>query len=461
MNVLDLKNDDAMAVGSPLEMLSNAAAAILETSLISAERERQQQVNNKLQSGANNICDLHQAQDSSNCSKLSSVQCKELPTTLNKMKRSKDRRELNVSCSPRLKRTGSPQSVFLDDGPTTDIIREQLMAPYNALQSVSQVHNQNLVTPDTTLLPHLSNYLRDRSNSTMTAYRGSPYDHESVSRRNSDPAAAIISTALAQQRIDEEHDDDQPLDFSKKSRNNSSESESRLSLPRSDESSSPISYTPPHQLSQQMMRPSVITRAPSVKLSTTMADHTIAHYADRPASGDALTIRSHQMLHKEPAPHHQAPPTSSLHHLHHHHHVPILPPPLPPPSYAAHQEALNRKNNNGSQTTTATMVANNDNAKKPEKSFADANTFDPVIEEHFRRSLGEKYDLVSKHLQQPSVKRTMSNNSATGFTDNDSDTVPDSVDDHFIKALGSDYLRLKNKEKTSSEVRNKQSDVMS
>ncbi|XP_059485276.1 transcription cofactor vestigial-like protein 4 isoform X2 [Neocloeon triangulifer] len=79
---------------------------------------------------------------------------------------------------------------------------------------------------------------------------------------------------------------------------------------------------------------------------------------------------------------------------------------------------------------------------------------DPVIDEHFRRSLGQDYQALFPHssnAQQrpPSPKKTQFDPTE------DSSFTPLTVDDHFAKALGDTWHRLQaskkdNDEKTSS-----------
>ncbi|XP_077458077.1 transcription cofactor vestigial-like protein 4b isoform X1 [Stigmatopora argus] len=61
---------------------------------------------------------------------------------------------------------------------------------------------------------------------------------------------------------------------------------------------------------------------------------------------------------------------------------------------------------------------------------------DPVIEEHFRRSLGKNY----KEPEPAAVQATAGN----------SVSITGSVDDHFAKALGETWLQIKNKSAPSS-----------
>ena len=68
----------------------------------------------------------------------------------------------------------------------------------------------------------------------------------------------------------------------------------------------------------------------------------------------------------------------------------------------------------------------------PSSSVLPANTAcDPVIEEHFRRSLGKNY-------KEPEPVAT------------NSLSITGSVDDHFAKALGETWLQIKNKGSPSS-----------
>lgn len=86
---------------------------------------------------------------------------------------------------------------------------------------------------------------------------------------------------------------------------------------------------------------------------------------------------------------------------------------------------------------------------------------DPVIDEHFRRSLGERYT----HLFAPAATERNSNGSnesSSGVTGGSSSSATAnmastvsvtglSVDDHFAKALGETWLKLQNETSVSKE----------
>lgn len=85
---------------------------------------------------------------------------------------------------------------------------------------------------------------------------------------------------------------------------------------------------------------------------------------------------------------------------------------------------------------------------------------DPVIDEHFRRSLGERYT----HLFAPAATERSSNESSSGVTGGSSSSSSAaanmastvsvtglSVDDHFAKALGETWLKLQNETSVSKE----------
>ena len=90
---------------------------------------------------------------------------------------------------------------------------------------------------------------------------------------------------------------------------------------------------------------------------------------------------------------------------------------------------------------------------------------DPVIDEHFRRSLGERYT----HLFAPAATERNSNGSnesSSGVTGGSSSSSSSSaaanmastvsvtglsVDDHFAKALGETWLKLQNETSVSKE----------
>jgi len=185
-------------------------------------------------------------------------------------------------------------------------------------------------------------------------------------RRNSDPAAIISS--IAKQRI-EDDDDEQPLDFSKKSRNNSSNSESQNSLQRSDESSSPVSYYTPSPISmshQQMSRPSVITCAPTLRanLASPNCQHCSPNSPDPSRiHGDHCRSQQRAALINEP-----------------------------PPPYSQHERRL---------VIDSTQFETPGHREKP-KSPVVSGICDPMIDEHFRRSLGKEYsDLLGKTNPNP------------------------------------------------------------
>lgn len=82
---------------------------------------------------------------------------------------------------------------------------------------------------------------------------------------------------------------------------------------------------------------------------------------------------------------------------------------------------------------------------------------DPVIDEHFRRSLGANYmalfDKKSPPLPQPpSAPQTkLRNNTRTTVTLTNNDAISTSVDDHFAKALGDTWKKLQADKETKTD----------
>lgn len=263
--------------------------------------------------------------------------------------------------------------------------------------------------------PQISSlYKRDRSSA--LAYRGSPYDanslaissadlHSTMLRRNSDPvaAAALLAAVMAGQQhavAAVEPDDEQPLDFSKKSRNNSSESESR-SLPRSDDSPSPSSHHhsstthPAASPLAQQMRPSVITCAPAL-LRTQMS--TSPNCQSCGLSSEFAKFSPSDSRYAELSNHHSHCKT-----------VTAPPPPLvvraPPPPYSSYHE-------NGRLHAAKTRKVFHPEIIRPEpiekqKRPVISGVSDPDLEEHFRRSLGKDFpEMFSKSSPKPATVST-------------------------------------------------------
>ncbi|XP_043247589.1 transcription cofactor vestigial-like protein 4 isoform X1 [Amphibalanus amphitrite] len=65
---------------------------------------------------------------------------------------------------------------------------------------------------------------------------------------------------------------------------------------------------------------------------------------------------------------------------------------------------------------------------------------DPVIDEHFRRSLGKHYASLFKSSSTPSPPQAR-----------EEDVTGMSVDDHFAKALGDTWIKLQEKDQSSSD----------
>ena len=202
--------------------------------------------------------------------------------------------------------------------------------------------------------PSYSTYISQRNasdrNGLLSSYRGSPYqpidgtNPSLLIRRNSDPN----SQQSTQSSIDSLEDEDKPLDMSNKKYRNSDCSESQSTSPsdlrsdpmllsRSSTNSSPLSK----MFGQQMMRPSVITCASSLK-----SQH-MAHESPLQSSVQSLS------------------PTSNCHNC----------------------------CTNGERF----VGADDHKACKRHRSrqlFVAEEVSDPVIEEHFRRSLGKDYSQI-------------------------------------------------------------------
>ncbi|CAG2115499.1 unnamed protein product, partial [Medioppia subpectinata] len=73
---------------------------------------------------------------------------------------------------------------------------------------------------------------------------------------------------------------------------------------------------------------------------------------------------------------------------------------------------------------------------------------DPVIEEHFRRSLGKEY-------QQLFASSATGADGSAGADSANNNSITYSVDDHFAKALGDTWIRLQKTE--TSQQNNAQS----
>lgn len=72
----------------------------------------------------------------------------------------------------------------------------------------------------------------------------------------------------------------------------------------------------------------------------------------------------------------------------------------------------------------------------------DGGVCDPVIDEHFRRSLGKDYLSVFSDHKQENKHEAVQNSSAESHRNGDTTGSALSVDDHFAKALGETWLKL-------------------
>ena len=239
-------------------------------------------------------------------------------------------------------------------------------------------------SPVPSIPPHLNLNKRDRSCSSLT-YRGSPYElsllhkeHLQSTRRNSDPSdRAVIAAIMAHRQAATEMytpPDDQPIDMSLKSRN-SSGSESFSRSERSDSGSDvPLG---------SQMRPSVITCAPSMMHSK---------HAVSPTCSQARASVSHSPHGSngfiKPEEHRRSTGVYDL-----------------ARSYLVYEDPPPQQQRNKS-----TMDAQiSERASKLQILSGVAENVDPVIDEHFRRSLGKDYsELLNKNSQRSSSSTTTS-----------------------------------------------------
>ncbi|CAG2119794.1 unnamed protein product, partial [Medioppia subpectinata] len=223
----------------------------------------------------------------------------------------------------------------------------------------------------------------DRPDGLLSAYRGSPYHHidgakhsssSLIIRRNSDAmsqnsttqSSSAGSPPIGGHSADDE-DDDQPLDFSSKTMHRNSDNNTRESelepmqvsrgCGRGGGSSPPTAsgHTLSQLFAQQMMRPSVITCGSSLMKAQ------------------------------------QTPP-----------HPSAAPPPPPPPSYAESMSTARHQTTYGAaaddeENCVQRRHNSGDNVRQREQQHSRRQVVttscegvsDPVIEEHFRRSLGK------------------------------------------------------------------------
>lgn len=234
---------------------------------------------------------------------------------------------------------------------------------------------------------------RDRSTSSLT-YRGSPYElsllhkeHLQSTRRNSDPSdraviAAIMAHRQATAELQYHHPlppppDDEPLDMSLKSRN-SSGSESHSRSDRSDSGGSDVGMG-------AQMRPSVITCAPSLMRSK----HSVSPNCHQSTRGGIS-------------------------------HSAIQPKGYSPKNYSDERRSA------AGQFEARSYLVYDEPSPQMNKGMMDgqisertsktkilsgvAGNVDPVIDEHFRRSLGKDYtEILSKNQSSGSTGIIKSN----------------------------------------------------
>ena len=285
----------------------------------------------------------------------------------------------------------------------------------------------------------------DRSSSFINlaeAYRGNPYDIRNLSplRRRSEPPNSQVIQPPALEGLhcqaaghpeDEMDYEEQPLDMSIKGKsvNYSSNGSSSSTSPSIDilvaSPGSQAASTP----SSQVNRPSVITCAPSLKIKNGNSS---------PVDFSSELDCSHSMVNRIVS----SPGSSSIHYT----------------------NSISPKSNGHSQDT---MIANETAKLNISKSV----TLENPVDEHFRRSLGGLFSsgLFKSSSSSPSANRVASSspnaNSNSQMLKNtcmSSDSAPDEsvkssvtsiitevctdVDDHFAKALGADWLKLKKNE---------------
>ncbi|XP_054163380.1 uncharacterized protein LOC128961195 isoform X2 [Oppia nitens] len=215
----------------------------------------------------------------------------------------------------------------------------------------------------------------------MANYRGSPYN--------------------------EMDDDDQPLDMSYKKYRNQDSCESQSSCSDSKSDSTVVSKSPTNSsslaqlFSQQMMRPSVITHGSSL-----MKTQQIKSISPSPPSyAEAVS------------------PTSKYH-------------------KCCINDVLNAKSGHNSSDSCNSEDINDSSYRRhsTRRLVISDEVNDPVIEEHFRRSLGKDYQQIF-------------NNNSTN------NSITYSVDDHFAKALGDTWTKLQKADTDGSQQNNAQSIV--
>ena len=187
----------------------------------------------------------------------------------------------------------------------------------------------------------------------LSSYRGSPYHqmdgtNTSLIRRNSDPN----SQQSTQSSSDSLEDEDKPLDMSNKKYRNSNCSESQMDFESKSDSLTLLSKSPPNSstftklFGQQMMRPSVITCGSSLMKAQQTAQ----------PSQPSATVQS-----------------------------------LSPTSNCQNCGTKNGDNSND-DTNDGEYIACKRHRER--QIVITEEVSDPVIEEHFRRSLGKDYSEI-------------------------------------------------------------------
>ncbi|XP_039296196.1 A-agglutinin anchorage subunit isoform X2 [Nilaparvata lugens] len=136
-----------------------------------------------------------------------------------------------------------------------------------------------------------------------------------------------------------------------------------------------------------------------------------------------------------------------------------------PPSYS---QTISAGYINRPPTTTNSPITNTNSVTVTADVDTDADSSMPVIDEHFRRSLGKHYQSVfapssanssasslTSSSSSPASSRTRITSNGQTTDDSSSDSADNagsalSVDEHFAKALGETWLKLQQKEKSTS-----------
>lgn len=332
---------------------------------------------------------------------------------------------------------------------------------------------------------------RPPSSSFASGYRGNPYDllytpspaalglspdtiptvagnsHSRISRRCSDPATSVIAAVMASRGVVPPHlpsmlpphhlltsplaihsttsahpvdisDDDQPLDMSTKKKKDLRDETLDLSMRSSSPANNPMSRSAHGNHQNAIPRPSVITCAPSSfkkgKLEQTLgrlevSAKTYGLNGHRSVSHTLSGRSCHSTFGTSTSPSISSMSSSSSH----------------------------------SESDAISDRASKLQILSSQGSSSDDEPLDPVME-HFKRSLGGRYNELirsksspissSSSKSPPQKSRPSSNGIVLGNASQVSNTVvtevTQDVDDHFAKALGDQWLKLKSSSQTKS-----------